>query len=272
MLFLRIILLLVFSLILPKSWNWIKGPSQRQLCTSLLLEDQASFDDSIRPLLSQEFSYWKKGSQFYAFLSKDRRVVLKIPRASKIERMGVTLRLLNKKDVTSEFLSGLRHVSQFLMDESAVRYVHYGQAHQENPPGFILTDRLHRPISIELNQLPFVLQDRKKLLSKALEEASCLDEKKIILSAFFDLIIREYKKGWMCKDKAFWLNICYDLERAWRIDVGSYAPVKENFSLHDATLPLHKWIKKQNDPLLLKWFEEELVKREFSSPSSFSHS
>lgn len=269
MLYLRLALLILFALSIPRAWNLAKGPSRPHLCTALLQQPQDPYDQKVNEDLSQSFSYWKKGSQFYAFLSADRRVVLKIPRASKIEK-SLTKRVFKTSFKSlQEFLFSLKAVSHFLKEEAAILYVHYGQVHQKTPPQFLLTDRFHRPIQIDLNRTPFVLQQRKALLSEVFKKVDHPEKKKSILIAFLDLIIKERSKGWMCKDKSFLPNICYADGRAWRIDIGSYIPLKEDFSLNEATKPVRHWLKKE-EPDLLNWFDEELARREFFSSSQQS--
>jgi hypothetical protein len=257
MLVLRVILLIVCLFSLPKGWHTLKGPGKHLLSTLLLQETQPP----IRPaLLAQSFSYWKKGGQFYVFLSEDQKIVLKIPRALK---MGQTLlRRIRAQQPSGEFLTSMKAASQFLVEETALLYAHYGSISLEIPSQFILLDCFGRSIPIDLARIPFILQTKQELLSSALEKESSSVKRKEMLLAFLDLILREQKKGWMSVDKSFRLNISYEKGRAWRIDVGSYAPLRKNFSLKEAAKPVCHWLRQQ-DPELLPWFEQELVQKEF---------
>ena len=244
----RLVLFICCVLSLPRGWYLLKGASAHLLSQTLLNEEQPAWNDSSS--LAQPFSYWKKGGQFYAFLGKDGETVLKIPRASKVKK-------------SPDFLSSIKGASTFLVEETGLLYAHYATAQVATPREFKLLDRLGRMIPVDLTSLPFVIQKRKELLRLVLEKEHNLTKQKEILSAFLDLILREKNRGWMSRDKSFSLNVCYAEGKALRIDVGSYGPIQEHFSLKEATKPLCHWLK-QRDPQLFTWFEDELSKKEFA--------
>ena len=240
------LLILVLLLGLPKLWNEAKGVCARQLFKERLSEEQAPMGEEVQEILDQPFTYWKKGSQAYVFLSRDGQYVLKIPRLSK---MGGSF-FRNRDHRKEEVLKSFQIASLALSKQTATIYAQYGQSsHQIEGQLF---DRLGRQIHVPLDQVPFALQEKKTLLSQKITKENA----KELLSAWIDLVEAEKKAGYCATDCAFLLNVSYDQGIAQRIDIGSYQPISK-FSWHKVSKPIRRYLK-EFDPSLLSWFKEEI--------------
>lgn len=256
--FIRFIFLcffLGFVFYVPQFWQNLKGPGYRQLSHKLsLVSHTQKFKGLDR--LAQPFFYWGKGSQFYVYLGQDGKTVLKIPRASKL-RESFFGQILHKSFKKPDLFRSMQIANDFLNAETALIMVHYGQI-RGSLPCILCYDRLHRSFRLDLNQTPFILQQRCDLLSSSLIKFP--QDRKCILSSYLDLIENEKNKGWKCRDRAFWLNVAYAEQKAYRIDIGSYVPINESFSLTKMVKPVIRWLKK-NDPDLCIWFQNEIIRR-----------
>lgn len=258
---LRLILLVFIALTLPKAWQKMKG-ADPHLFSRKFSSCQTRFDAGSNGAFSQPYFYGGKGTQFYVFFSEDGRLVLKIPRASKMRESlidRVIQRPMRKPDVNRS----LRIAFDYFKEETAVIAVHYGQMEHRIWPSVRIYDRLRRPWIVDLNRSPFALQKRQALLSASLRLAEDADESKRLLTAYLDLIEKETKRGWMNSDNAFWRNVGIDGPRATRIDLGSYVPIDGTFSWHKAAKPVSRYLK-GHDPILKKWFDRQVDLREGS--------
>ena len=254
----RIIICILCALCLPKIWQTAKGVGEHQLSHRLIADVQPPLSAEICRIMAQPFSYWGKGSQFYVFLSSDQHFVLKIPRASKM-REGVIDQVLVRTSKKPDVLKSLLTVSKSLMSETAILYTHYGKS--STIPSVILIDRLHRSRTVNLNGIPFAIQERKELMSQALVQVKKRKESERILLAYLDLIESEKKNGLMSHDCAFLLNFGYDSGIVYRLDIGSYIPLEKGFSWRKVTKPAVHWLKNK-DPSLCSWFENEIKRRQ----------
>jgi hypothetical protein len=247
------LLILLALCALPKIWKETKGISARQCAKFLFAKEQSAPTNEAIHALAQPFTYWKKGSQSYVFLSADGRYVLKVPRSAK---QGDSLlgRLLKKKDCSKATLKSFQIASSILGAETATLYAHC--APTNNLEKGDLRDLLGRSMPLDLNQLPFALQGRKELLSRCL----CSENGKEILSAWLQLIEAEKEKGYQSTDHAFSLNFSYDGKVAQRIDIGSYQPLS-SFSWQRVARPVVCFLRNL-DPALQDWFKEEIRLRD----------
>jgi len=258
MIILRCVLLILIALSTPKLWQAANQVSERQFSKVLLSQAQPSMSEPVQQILMQPFAYWGKGSQFFVFLSRDRRYVLKIPRSSKMNE-SLLDRITHKTSKKPDVLESLAIAMSSLVSQTAILYVHYGIT--DSLPCAAIADGMHRRRLVDLNRIPFALQEKKGLMSRALKESGNQDESRRILTSFLDLIASEKASGWMSQDCQFWLNFGYHDGQAWRIDVGSYVPLSPHFSWRRAAKPISRWLQK-NDPQLGIWFERELLIRE----------
>ena len=249
-------LLLVFFCFSPKAWNEAKGVSSRQFCRELLAEEQRPLSSDIQKILLQPFTYWRKGSQAYVFLSEDGNYVLKIPRLAKHGGSFLSS-LFGKKREDRKILESFKIAALDLSEETATLYAQYAKTKAPFPCA--LYDLLGRRLEIPLDCVPFALQKRKCLLTDALTKENA----KQFLIAWMDLVDSEKKKGYCATDHAFLLNISYDQGIAHRIDIGSYEPA-QFFSWSQVAKPLRCYLR-EFDPSLLNWFEDEINKRVDSS-------
>ena len=93
MLTLRVLFCILFSLTVARDLAFVKGPDSHSFSRHLVANGQPSMGSETVAVMAQPFRYWGQGSQFYVFLSRTERYMLKIPRAAKMGE-GVIGRLL----------------------------------------------------------------------------------------------------------------------------------------------------------------------------------
>ena len=161
-----------------------------------------------------------------------------------------------KKECLASYISAGCELSE----ETAVAHVHQGGT-LAMPEHFGLYDRLGRRLQMNAARVAFALQKRKPLLAEELAKAKSEEEAKRILLSLLDLVDRERRKGWICSDYAFLLNLGYEEGRAFRIDIGSYTRVAQGFSWANIAKPVDRYLERNEDAALQDWWRGEIAKR-----------
>jgi len=250
-----LILLFAVAFSLPKSWKILRGPSLRHLVESPLQPATESLSAEVSDALDQPFYAYGRGSQSEVFLSQDGKWVVKIPRDRKV-KPWLLGRFYNNERNPLSCLHSYLIAGQVLAEETAVLYLHRGAA---LPQHFGLYDSLGRKLPLSPDRFLFALQKRKPLLSEQLKRAENELQKQQILSALLDLIERERAKGWVSSDHAFLLNFGYEEGQAFRIDIGSYEPLNENFSLPAIAKPISRYLENESSSLSSWWMRRVLT-------------
>ena len=138
-------------------------------------EPSGSISEEARQALEQPFRFLGKGRQSAAFVSADGKWVLKFFKQSyfKIPFWASFVPNTRAKREKREayYRSSYRIASQFLGKETGIAYLHQGPS-PELLPKIIAADRSGRNHTVDLNELPFVLQRKAEPLFPALEALS----------------------------------------------------------------------------------------------------
>lgn len=234
-----------------------------------------AFPKELNPIISQPFSFFGKGRQSYVFASKDGTVVLKFFNRSYIE-MPWYARLSpiswQKKEETKRSLRKIFYFRSYLVaeqlfkNETGLLYVHLGPS--TDLPPVVLTDRASRLFSVDLNQIPFVLQKRAEPLFSALQKFSKEKREKALTGIIEDLFLLIEKRiafGISDKDHDFEHNFAYLDGKLIQIDPGRLLegvdftnPEVKRHEWWAGTHRLRKWLEKEHPPLV-PVFDSRLV-------------
>ena len=161
----------------------------------LLAKEESSPGD----LLSQPFRFFGKGRQSFAFLGEDGKTVLKFFNRRYIEMPWHAFLLpwkereKAKRDLRREFfLHAYPLAAKHLKEETGLLYVHFGRSC--GLPPVWLTDRASRVFTVDLNEMPFILQKRGEPLYPTLEAMDRAAKERAIL-AFLEMIARRISLG-----------------------------------------------------------------------------
>lgn len=240
-------------------------------------ENQAQ---TIERICSKPFTYLAKGSQAYAFISEDKKYVLKLfkcyhlspvegiktlwlpPIVSDIRDQAVRKRY--KK--INETLRSYKIASQNLYDECGLLALEILPT-----PSFrqqvTLIDKMKRKHTINLGDYGFIIQRRANLIYPQLTSWMAtgeLDKAKEALSSIVALIVQRSRKGIQDSDPDLHKNAGLIGTTAILIDLGSLhsnpsAANRDVFKsdLYKITNRLHEWLKKQS-PELAIYLQEQI--------------
>lgn len=158
--------------------------------------------------LSQKYSFLARGRQCFAFISEDKKYVLKLPRTD-IYKIPLWTRCLPVKPYRNKLQTLRTHREQFvknsfliahqdLKEQTALLAIHLGVTTRNSKKKLIITDPIGCSFHLPLEQTSFVLQRNCPILMpvflKALKQN---DRKKAeeILTAFIDVVIERAQKG-----------------------------------------------------------------------------
>lgn len=247
---------------------------------------QKEEERKLESLLSQPFIFLGSGGQMYAFLSEDKKTVLKLykmhhlisyswleklPLPSYLDRYRTAFLENQRKKRENLFNSSYLAMTE-LKEQTGLIYL------QINPhPNSYLTvqliDKLGIPHQLALNKTPFVLQEFAdnpfKKLRQDIKNNDLLSAKKTI-QQMIDCLTERYKKGILDTDPALRRNLGLFKDRAIFIDIGSFLP-----SIHSEPLPIsdllyqdtrrmNRWLQKRSLPL--KLYLDQLI--EESAPQT----
>jgi len=198
--------------------------------------------------LEQPFYFFGEGEQFFVFLSKDRKSILKL--FKKAEGRNY-----------SQMFSGIDRIFHSAQDRSALLYIHLHQ--EENLPTICLIDRACHRHKLLLGETPFLIQQRGEPLFDRLKRAQgnerlmkeLIDE---VILCFLELC----REGMRDTDNCTRRNLGFLDKRAVILDVGSlfFDPAlqqKEEAKkeiLHK-TRRLGRWLKRRHPALYAYYLE-----------------
>jgi len=187
---------------------------------------------------NQPFYYLKKGSQAYAFISKDRKYILKLfkyhhmqpadwllslPLPFKIGeyRDFLVQRRQHKINLT---LNSYKIAATKLQDECALLYVQIIPSNAYQLP-VTITDAIGRAYTIDLSEYGFAIQKRATLVLPSIKKwvsRGQLTEAKKALSSLIGLMARRSKKAIQDSDPDLHKNAGFIGTTAIHIDIGSF--------------------------------------------------
>ncbi len=190
----------------------------------------------VKQILSQKFEYLADGTQTYAFISKDRKYVLKF---FKMRRLTPKLWLnylplpesledyrfkkLDKRILQRyETFNSYKQAFEELQKESGLLYVHLNPTREFKKNVVVLDDK-DKEHKIDLDRVPFVIQKRAELLNVRLAKIRAKRdhaEMRYALHSFLQLVAFRCKKGFADKDKGISGNYGFVGDALIQIDTG----------------------------------------------------
>jgi len=200
-------------------------------------------------IFNQPFYYLGKGAQCYAFISEDRRYVLKFFRRDHLKvsfLQGILPWTKEKKkrmeQKREKIFTSAAIAFSHLREETGLIYIQLKQT-EGSLPQVLLFDKLHIAHSLALADVPFVLQRAASLVPQRMRKWSAQGEKeeaKKGLRELCALIRNRCEKGIFDKDVDFLTNFGFCEEGAIEVDIGRF-----------------RWDEREKDPKIIA---EELVR------------
>lgn len=235
-------------------------------------------NETIAPLLDQNFHFLGSGVQCYAFIGDDGETVLKVfkhyhlgPTSTQLKKVPLpnfmnkwrtTLLKKRQQRIESIFSSALIAQKE-LSSQTGVFHLNLNKAEGDYPTVNIY-DRIGIRYDLDLNSTPFLLQKKADLLFTYLNAHK--DETKSIIDSLFACIENRSKMGIVSSDPVVHKNFGILQGNVIEIDIGSFTlnPYIQNslFSKRELfyqTLELKDWIL-SNTPELHDYFEQTLLR------------
>jgi hypothetical protein len=189
-------------------------------------------------ILSQPFSYLRKGSQSYVFESADGKYVLKFFKFKHLRptwlmellpaippfRQWKEAEAKRKEELLNRIFEGYRLAFTSNRDLTGLYYIHLNtNTNSELSHALEITDKLGMTRKIDLDTVPFILQQHVKTTREVIQEAiksKDLAFAKQTVRKIIDLYIEEYQKGMYDTDLGLKTNTGFAGEKAIRLDAG----------------------------------------------------
>lgn len=201
-------------------------------------------------MLSQPFHYLAAGSQSYAFVSEDGKVVLKFFRmkhkAFYLKDLWMGDRSQERKENLFSIYASHKMAFEEMKKDAGLIYLHLNKTTHLNKK-VKLIDRLHRSYTVDLDQVEFVVQEKADLIFDRLK--TLIKNKKelnVALAEVMHLVSRRIQNGIADHDKAVTHNFGFVGDRAIQLDVGR---IYHGYKPHDYDRILEridKWLDKQS--------------------------
>ncbi|MBM3198726.1 MAG: hypothetical protein FJZ58_05675 [Chlamydiae bacterium] len=200
----------------------------------------------IEEILSQEFFFLQKGHQCYAFLSKDKRYVLKLLQADKITPPFLArifpqleknrLQIQKRKERQERDFASYQMAYHELREESGLVYLHL-TPESSLQGSLTLYDAIRVRHRLPIHSLCFILQHKADLFYPLLQERP-LEELKPFFTAFSKLLQKRAKKGISDFDISVKDNVGVLQEKPILFDIGTLTRKEEVIPLEEAKLIL----------------------------------
>jgi len=221
--------------------------------------------DKIHHIFDQEFTYLGKGTQSFAFESRDKAYVLKLYKHHR-HRRGLWmqpfclppfdefwhLKRLEQTRHFQETFYSFKLAFDVLKQETGLIFMHLGKTQFLNQKVAII-DKMERRHWIDLDQMEFSLQLRAQLIKPLIEELmnrGDIERAKEILTGVVDLLKKRCEKGIGDRDPGITYNLGFTKEGAIFIDLGQFylAPelkdkTRAREKIYDVTGTLRDWLK-----------------------------
>lgn len=236
---------------------------------------------SLDPALSQTYTFLGSGGQCYAFVSADKRYVIKffkqhhmrklpwlekMPLPSFLNQCRMKILADRGKRSMDRIFSSYKIAYEELKDETALIYLHLNKTDHFHKT-LTIVDKLGIAHKIDLDKTEFALQhyaDPSYGHLKKLIKARQIEEAKECLDSLFTLIVTRAQKGIADLDPVIKKNFGFIGNRAVEIDLGSFAwdefekrPSVYKKGLFYETQRLKKWLAKRS-PELVDYFNAQL--------------
>jgi hypothetical protein len=175
-------------------------------------------------IFTQTFHYLGAGSQSYAFVSEDGKIVLKFFRMKHqifhLKDLWTGNRSQERKDNLESIYASHKLAFEHMKEDAGLIYLHLNKTNHLHRK-VKLVDKLHRSFVVDLDRVEFVVQERAELIFDRF--TALLQEKKSIdgaLGQVMSLVQRRVSRGIADHDKAVTHNFGFVGDRAIQLDVG----------------------------------------------------
>lgn len=236
--------------------------------------------EELNALVGQPFYFFGSGGQCYAFLSEDKKTVLKLFKNHHIRfwKLLSSLPLPSVLDGSRQkFLQKTLHQSPAFYESCRVSYVDFKERtgllylHLHPTDHFqkklTLVDKLGVSHQIDLNTTDFALQKKAEFTNpklKKLIRENDLETAKQCIDSLLGLIVERCQKGIRDRDHNLRRNIGFIGNQAIEIDLGSYSKdesLKQSENLESELLAntqkFKLWLMKRN-PVLSLYLSERI--------------
>ncbi len=237
---------------------------------------------SVQQILNQPFSYLGSGGQCYAFLSDDKKTVLKLFKMhhlrqhqwlqhctlpGRLDQWRLKYLELQQRKIAKYFSSNTL-AWDALKEEAGLIHV---SLNPNEPLTTTVIDKLHIAHPISLQHTPFVLQHYAKSPFKKLRghiARNETEEGKKIVKSIVNALSERYKKGIIDLDPALRRNVGLLDGKVIFIDTGAFlsdpqaAHQKELLQIE--TKRMHRWLGKRS-PELEKYLEQLIAEESLQS-------
>ena len=224
----------------------------------------------IQAILSQPFYFLSKGGQSFAFLSEDRKVVLKFLKKNHV-RMWEFLNSFTLPFFLDAYrqkiLRDTRHKSPFFLRSCEICYEDFKEGtgliylHMQKtdyfPKKLRIIDKLNIAHEVDMDFIEFALQRKAELVQPVLKkmiQQNDLSGAKECLTSLLELIVERCQKGIHDRDPNMKTNFGFIGHKAITIDIGSFSkvdPASVNIPLvlSSQTKKFKDWLLEKNTEL-----------------------
>lgn len=225
--------------------------------------------EEIKELLSQPYRFLGSGGQSYAFLSEDKRAVIKFFKHHHMRPLPLSIQQQSRKNRLKEIFTSFTIAHDFLKEETGLLFLHLNQG-TDFQMKLTLIDSIGISHQIDLDKTTFALQKRARLALptlQALLKKKKIEEAKSHLCSLLDLMVKRINAQISNCDPIVKRNTGFIDGQAVEIDLGCFAK-EESLSKSLAkrrafffdTLKLRYWVKKRA-PNLLTFFDLQFNQR-----------
>lgn len=238
-----------------------------------LSEEEAKRVDEI---LSQKFTFLGSGGQAYAFLSEDKKTVLKLFKLhhlrswSWLHKMPLpgpfAKYLCKREEKLPMFFTSCKIAMQDFRDRTGMIYLHLNKtSHLKRK--LTLIDKLGITHKIDLDTTEFALQEKAELAYprlKRLKAEGDIESAKQSIDSLLSLIVERCQRGIQDRDPNIRRNIGFLGNKAIEVDLGSFSReefLKNSFAykpiLYYSSLDLKHFLEK-HFPELIPYVDERV--------------
>jgi hypothetical protein len=231
----------------------------------------------VKAILNQQFNYVGKGAQSYAFLSDDKKHVIKffkfkhlkpnwlvetIPDIALFEEYKAKKNARKKRLINSVF-KGYKLAYDLHRKESGLIYIHLNKT-SDLLQEITLRDKIGRKHRLNLDSTVFVLQENAQITREVIKQAldiGNLDLVKKKMHQIIDLYLLEYSKGIYDRDHGLMHNTGFVGEKPIHLDVGKLSRDRNMSNRENMVLDLEKVGIRFEDWLKINYpqYHEEVI-------------
>lgn len=245
--------------------------------------------ENLRNIFSQPFTYLDSGGQCYAFLSEDKKTVVKLYKMHHLRQYPFLYRwklpaifdswrqrfLLSQKQKLERVFSSSHLAYTALKEETGLIYLNLNPTSDLDDLELHIVDKIGIRHRLSLSHIPFALQYRadnpfKKLRSQLAHHD--LEGGKQTINEIIACLTARYEKGIKDLDPALRRNIGLLQDRAIAIDIGAFfsnptplSAAEKQQELFNDTRRMRRWLQKRS--LVLMNHLDQLI-QDYNNPST----